>query len=133
MIVRRGLAIVLSLVLSAAALALAPSAMAGDGEPAKDKEPCEKSSTVKLRVTPQDDGRFEVVGIVWTDDDDTWDWKMKHDGEVSADGSVKADPGADKSFKITRMMINWPNETDSFTFRAQNRRTDEVCRASLVY
>lgn len=133
MFVRRGLAIVLSLVLSAAALALAPSATAGDGEPAKDKDPCEKSSTVKLRVTPQDDGRFEVVGIVWTEDDDTWDWKMKHEGEVSADGSVKADPGADKSFKITRMMINWPDETDSFVFRAQNRRTDEVCRASLVY
>ncbi len=133
MIVRRRLATVLSFGLSAAALVLAPSAMAGGGEPAKDKDPCENSSTVKLRVAPQDDGRFEVVGVVWTEDDDTWDWKMKHDGEVSADGTVKADPGAEKSFKVTRMMINWPNESDSFSFRAQNRRTDEVCRAELVY
>lgn len=132
MIVRRGLAIVLSLALSAAALALAPGAMAGDGEPAQDKDPCEKTATVKLRVTPGDNGRFEAVGVVWTDDDDTWDWKMKHDGEVSADGSVKAEPGAGKSFKVTRSMINWPHETDRFVFRAENRRTNEVCRAELT-
>ncbi len=131
MIVRRRLATVLSLVLGAAALVMAPSAMAGGGEPAKDKSPCEKSSTVKLRVTPQDDGRFEVVGVVWSDDDDVWDWKMKHEGDVSAEGDVKA-KDADKSFKITRSMINFEG-ADSFVFRAENRRTKEACRADLVY
>jgi hypothetical protein len=131
MIVRRGLAIVLSLVLSAAALALAPSAVAGDGEPAKDKNPCSDTSTVKLRVAPQDNGRFEVVGIVWSDDEDTWDWKMKHEGDVSAEGDVKA-KDADKSFKISRTMVNFAG-TDSFVFRAENRRTGEVCKADLVY
>lgn len=130
MIVRRGLAIVLSLVLSAAALALAPSAMAGDGEPAKDKDPCSKTSTVKLRVTPVGT-EFEVVGVVWSDDDDVWDWKMKHNGDESASGDVKAKP-IDKSFKIVRFMLDFAGE-DSFVFRAQNRRTDEVCRAELVY
>lgn len=131
MIVRRRLVTVLSLILSAAALALAPSAMAGGGEPAKDKDPCEKSSTVKLRVAPQDDGRFEVVGIVWSDDEDTWDWKMKHDGYVSAQGDVKA-KDADQSFRITRLMVDFEG-ADSFVFRAENRRTNEVCRAELVY
>lgn len=131
MFVRRRLATVLTLGVSAAALVLAPSAMAGGGEPATDKDPCEKSSTVKLRVTPQDDGRFEVVGIVWSDDDDIWDWKMKHEGDVSAEGDVKA-KDADKSFKITRTMVDFVGP-DKFVFRADNRRTGEVCRAALTY
>ena len=131
MFVRRRLATVLTLGVSAAALVLAPSATAGGGEPATDKDPCEKSSTVKLRVTPQDDGRFEVVGIVWSDDDDIWDWKMKHEGDVSAEGDVKA-KDADKSFKITRTMVDFVGP-DKFVFRADNRRTGEVCRAALTY
>lgn len=131
MFVRRRLATVLSLVLSAAALVMAPSAMAGGGEPAQDKDPCENSSTVKLRVTPQADGRFEVVGIVWSNDDDVWDWKMKHEGDVSAEGDVKA-KDADKSFKITRTMVDFVG-SDKFVFRADNRSTGEVCRAALTY
>lgn len=131
MFVPRRLATVLTLGVSAAALVLAPSAMAGGGGPATDKDPCEKSSTVKLRVTPQDDGRFEVVGIVWSDDDDIWDWKMKHEGDVSAEGDVKA-KDADKSFKITRTMVDFVGP-DKFVFRADNRRTGEVCRAALTY
>lgn len=131
MFVPRRLATVLTLGVSAAALVLAPSAMAGGGEPATDKDPCEKSSTVKLKVTPQADGRFEVVGIVWSDDDDIWDWKMKHEGDVSAEGDVKA-KDADKSFKITRTMVDFVGP-DKFVFRADNRRTGEVCRAALTY
>ena len=131
MIVRRRLATMLTLGVSAAALVLAPSAMAGGDEPAKDKDECEKSSIVKLKVTPQDDGRFEVVGIVWSDDDDIWDWKMKHEGDVSAEGDVKA-KDADKSFKITRTMVDFVG-SDKFVFRAANRRTGEVCRAALTY
>lgn len=68
---------------------------------------------------------------MWSDDEDTWDWKMKHDGDVSADGEVQA-KDADKSLKITRSMVNFAGP-DSFVFRAENRRTDEVCRAELVY
>ena len=47
---RRGPAIVLSLVLSAAALVMAPSAVASDGGTAKDTDPCEKASKVKVKV-----------------------------------------------------------------------------------
>lgn len=130
MLVRRRLATVLTLGVSAAALVLAPSAMAGGGEPDSEKDACQKSSVVKIKVTPVG-GDFEVVGIVWSDDEDIWDWKMKHNGTDSADGTVRA-KDADKSFKITRFMLDLPGE-DSFVFRAQNRRTDEVCRASLAY
>lgn len=130
MFVRRRLVTVLSLGLGAAALVMAPSAMAGGGEPAKDKVPCEKSSNVKLKVTPVG-GDFEVVGVVWSDDEDIWDWKMKHNGADSADGDVRA-KDADKSLKVTRTMLDFSGP-DTFVFRAQNRRTEEVCRVDLAY
>jgi hypothetical protein len=131
MYVRRGLAIVLSSCLSAAALVQAPSAWAGDGEPVKDKDACAETSTVKLRVVEQEDGRLEATGIVWSDDDDWWDWKLRHDGDLSDEGSVKA-KDADKSFKIVRAMVNFKGP-DLVVFKAQNRATNEVCRAELYY
>ncbi len=131
MSLRHGPAIVLSLALSAAALVLAPSAMAGDGGIVKDTDPCEKSSTVRLKVTMLDDGRLEATGVVWSDDEDVWDWRFKHNDFISADGEVKA-KDADKSFKIVRTMVNLDGP-DAIVFRAQNRRTDEVCRAELYY
>lgn len=131
MILRHGPAIVLSLVLSAAALVLAPSAMAGDGGIVKDTDPCEKSSTVRLKVETVDGDRLEVTGIVWSDDEDTWDWRFKHQDDVIYEGDVKA-KDADKSFKIVRTMVNFTGP-DAIVFRAQNRSTDEVCRAELYY
>jgi len=132
MIVRRGLAIVLSLVLSAAALALASSATAGDGEPVKDKVSCEKQSEIKLKLQLNEDGRIEATGVVWTNDDNVWDWKFKHNGDVSAEGDVKADDEAERSFKIVRTMVNLDGP-DLVVFRAQNRATDEVCKHDLYY
>jgi hypothetical protein len=131
MFVRRGPAIVLSLVLSAAALTLAPSATAGDGGTVKDVDPCEKASTVKLRVTMLEGGQLEATGIVWSNDEDVWDWRFKHNDSLSYEGDVKA-KDADKSFKIVRTMVNFDGP-DSIVFRAQNRATDEVCRAELYY
>lgn len=131
MFVRRGPAIMLSLVLSAAALALAPGAVAGDGGTVKDVTGCEKDSKAKLKVELQDDNRFEVTGIVWSDDEDIWDWKFKHNGEVAFDGDVKA-KDEDKSFKIVRPMVNFSGP-DTFVFRAQNRQTEEICRVDVVY
>ncbi|MFC6285241.1 hypothetical protein ACFP3Q_03680 [Nocardioides sp. GCM10027113] len=131
MTVRRGLAIMLSGVLGAAALVQAPGAWAGDGEPAKDKTTCSASSTVKLRVQEQADGRLETVGIVWSDDDDWWDWKFKHDGDLSDEGSVKA-KDADRSFRIVRTMVNFAGP-DNVMFRAENRSTGEVCKIDLYY
>ena len=143
MLVRRGPAIMLSLVLSAAALALAPSAVAGDGGTVKDVSSCEKDSKVKLtgrnsilsshlKVELREDNRFEVTGVVWSDDEDVWDWRFKHNGDESASGDVKASQDTDKSFKIVRTMVN-DSGPDTFVFRAENRRTAEVCRADVVY
>jgi hypothetical protein len=148
MIVRRGPAIVFSLVLGAAALATAPGAVASDGGPAKDvgdgvpsgfsftdpeKEtaPCERASKVKLKVDQDADGRLVVAGIVWSDDDDVWSWRLRHNEELSDKDDIKA-KDADKSFKILRTMINFTGP-DYVVFRAQNTVTDEVCRAELYY
>ncbi len=129
---RRGPAIVFSLVLGAAALVTAPGAVAGDGGIAKDKDPCSDSATVKLRVEPYGDDRFEVTGTVWSDDEDVWDWRFRHDDDVSAKGSVRAKDD-DRSFRIVRTMVNFSGESDFIAFRAENDRTGEVCRAELTY
>lgn len=148
MIVRRGPAIVLSLVLSAAALGVAPSATASDGGPAKDigagvpagfqftepdksVEPCDKGSRVKLKVDADEDGRLVAAGVVWSEDDDIWEWRFKHNDELSDKGEIKA-KDADRSLKVVRTMVNF-NGPDLVMFRAQNTVTDEICRAELYY
>ena len=148
MIVRRGPAIVLSLVLSAAALGTAPGAVASDGGPAKDvgdqvpadftftdaqtdSDPCEKDSRVRLKVDTDEDGRLIAAGVVWSDDDDVWDWRFKHNEELSDKGEIKAKDD-DKSLKVVRTMINFTGP-DYVVFRAQNSVTEEVCRAELYF
>ena len=141
MSVLRSLAFGLSLVLSSAALAGAPGALAGEGEtakidqrePAKDVDPCEHASRVKLRVTAELDGRLEVVGVVYSEGEDTWSWKFKHDDDFSARGEVRAkEREVDRSFRIVRSMVNFPGP-DTVTFRAVNNATDELCVQELTF
>lgn len=136
MFVRRSPAIVLSLVLSSAALAFAPSALASDGgaakdDPVKDTTSCSDTSRVKIRATVQDDGAIEAVGVVFSDDDDVWSWKFKHNDDFSAMGDVKANENADRSFRIVRTMVDFSGPDDIF-FRAENNRTGEVCKLEVT-
>lgn len=125
---RRGPVIVLSLVLSAAALVVAPSATAGDGGAVKDRDPCGDGS-IKMVVDPYGDGRFQVTGIVYSQDGDVWTWRLRHDSETSADGQVRADgDGEGRSFKIVRTMVDLPG-SEFIAFRAENNRTGLACRA----
>jgi hypothetical protein len=134
MSVRRGPAIVLSLVLGAAALAGASTALASDGGAAKDVDSCQGSSTYKLKVSLLDDNssRLQVVGAVFSADDDVWTWRLKHDGDVSASGEVRARDDIDRSFRVSRTMINFPGP-DHIVFRAANERTGEVCRGEVDF
>jgi hypothetical protein len=134
MLVRRVPAIVLSLVLGAAALGSAPIALASDGGNATDdngpvRKDCEAGSSVRLNAKAIEGNadRFEVIGAVFSDDDDTWEWKLRHDGDVSAQGDVRARDDIDRSFRITRTMLDFPG-LDIVGFRAENLRTGEVCR-----
>jgi hypothetical protein len=136
MIVRRSPAIVLSLVLGAAALSGAP-ALATDGGTAKDGpvvKDCSGRSSVRVNVRQADgnQNRFDVIGAVFSDDDDTWDWRMKHNGDISAQGSVVARDDIDRSFRVTRTMLDFYG-SDDIVFRAENRRTSEICRVVTDY
>ncbi len=109
----------------------APS-QAREDEKEKTKVGCRGDSTsdVKLKAfLDADKGIITVTGVVFSDDDDVWDWKMLHNGSVSAKGSVKA-KDADRSFRIVRDMIDFSG-TDEIAFRADNQTTGEVCRADL--
>lgn len=118
----------LALGASAAALSavLAPQAYA-DGSTAP-RISCKGSSTadVRLRVDSDGDGRFTVVGVVFSDDSDVWSWRMVHNDDVSYKGEVQA-KDADKSFRIQRSMVDLYGN-DDIVFRAVNTVTDEVCR-----
>ena len=130
---RRGPAIALSLVLSAWLL-VAPRAEAGDGGTAKDKDPCSGASAVKLKVDPLGNDRLDVTGVVYSNDDDQWDWVFRHDGDVSADGTARADgDGEGKSFRVNRDMVDFNGERDYIVFRAENRHNGEICRAELNF
>lgn len=146
MTVRRGPAIVLSLGLSAAAFAMAPTAIANDGRPAKDgqvvsgtavaeakdTDPCSAASKTRLRVETNEDGVMVATGMVWSDDGNLWDWRFKHNDDLSARGEIRADEDRDRSFKVTRNMVNLIGP-DYIVFRAQNEANDEVCRVDLYY
>ena len=129
---RRGPAVAVSLVLAAGVLSLAPSAAAGDGGTAKDVDPCAPGK-VKLKVDPVND-LFEVTGVIYSDDDDTWSWRFRHDGDISYQGESKADgDGVGKSFRVVKTMVNFPGAADYIVFRAENQHTGEACRAELSY
>lgn len=129
---RRGPAIVLSLVLSAAALVVAPGAMASDGGTAKDTNDCNGPSSVKIKADPNGSDHFDVTGVVYSSGDDTWSWRFFHDGDPSFKGESKADGDPDgKSFRVVRTMVNFSGDQDHFTFRAENESTGEVCRVSV--
>ncbi|MFA6298008.1 MAG: hypothetical protein WCS84_01730 [Nocardioides sp.] len=88
---------------------------------------CSNTSFKRLRVVPAtNNGYLDVIGVVWSNDDDLWDWKMLHDGDLSAKGEVRADGDADRSFRIKRSMLDFPG-TDVIAFRAENNRTGETC------
>jgi hypothetical protein len=144
MIVRRALVALLSLGLSATTIAMAPSAGAVDprsatdgharraSAPTKDTEPCSGRSTTRLRVVSEDSGVLLARGMVWTDGTDKWSWRFKHNADVSAHGTVKAHPGRQRAFQVTRSMVNLIGP-DHFVFRAENLASGEVCRVDVFY
>ncbi|MBC9733862.1 hypothetical protein [Nocardioides marmotae] len=107
-----------------------------DGLPAKRKKEtqdshwgnCQGDSRVKLRTTLMTNGEIEVVGVVFSDDDDLWSWKFKHNDDFSFMGDVRA-KDADRSFRIVRFMIDLGGP-DDVLFRAQNQKTGEACKVS---
>ncbi len=71
-----------------------------------------------------------MIGAVFSDDDDVWAWKIRHNGDLSSATTVA--PAAARTptgrFRVIRTMLNFDG-TDDVVFRAENQRTGEVCRA----
>lgn len=144
MIVRRGPAAVLSLSLGLAALAMAPTATATEGGPAKgdhvnlrtapvkDGARCTDLSRSRLRVVSDDDGVLLATGMVWTQGTDRWAWRFLHNSDLSARGEAKAHSGKGLAFQVTRSMVNLIGP-DHFVFRARNHTDGEVCRVDVFY
>lgn len=107
-----------------------PAAHASDATHKKTID-CRETSEVKLKAEPQGSGVITVTASVFSEDDDTWDWKLKHNDELSAKGTVKA-KDADRSFRIIRDMADFAG-TDDIGFRAENNATGEVCSVSIQY
>lgn len=114
-----------------ASFLLAPAAVAGDEVIGSGRVECKADSDaeVRLRVEVDEEGRFNVIGVVFSDDVDIWSWRMLHNDDVSYKGEVQAED-ADRSFRIQRSMVDLPGR-DDIVFRAVNQSTDEVCRAQL--
>lgn len=142
MLVRRGPAIMLSLVLGAAALISAPGALARDGGAAKDnnaevqKDECRGASdaVVRLKVVgiEGNNNRFRAAAVVFSDDTDLWDWKLRVNGAVTDEGRTRGRTDSDLAFRVTRSVLNFPGP-DTVTFRADNLRSGAVCRATVNY
>lgn len=130
---RRTFRAVLGLLVACSLVLAGPSALAKkkDDGTVKDKDSCRASSSVKLKIEPESTGVIQVTAVVWSDDSDVWDWKMKHNDDTSARGTVRA-KDADKSFKIVRDMADFSGP-DYVEFRAQNGVTGEVCKHELTY
>lgn len=127
---RSTLVVMLSFVLGVAALVTAPLAAARDDVEVA-RGACSDSSWKRLKVISDGDGRLEVIGVVWSDDADMWEWRMLHDGDFSARGETRA-KDADRSLRIRRLMIDFSG-TDHVVFRAENKRTGEVCRVDVDF
>lgn len=130
---RRAPRLVAGLLLAVSMVLAGPSAVAKKADDtAASKVGCRGDSTsdVKVRaVLDSSAGIITVTGIVFSDDDDVWEWKMFHNNSLSAKGKVTA-KDADRSFKITRDMIDFSG-VDNIGFRADNTVTGEVCRANV--
>jgi hypothetical protein len=86
---------------------------------------CAGATSWKLKASPED-GRIEVEGEVDSNKNgQTWRWRLKHNGSVSARGkaTTKAPSG---SFEVRREVVDLKG-TDRLVFRARNPRTDELC------
>jgi hypothetical protein len=130
-VVRRRAPRLVTVLLLALSLGLSGPAAQARKDTEVAKESCKATSDVKLKAEPDGTGVIKVIAVVFSEDDDVWDWRLKRNDEVSAKGSVKA-KDADRSFRIIRTMVDPPG-TDDIGFRAQNTATGEVCSIVVPY
>jgi hypothetical protein len=91
---------------------------------------CKAGSGWEMRAKTDSDGRIELRGRVESSGaGQRWNWKVKHNGSVSASGSAVT-AGESASFEVRRDLVDLAG-VDLCTFRAVRPRTGEVCRGTI--
>ena len=117
---------------ASALLALGAPAFAshggGDGRVVKTGS-CSDGAHWTLKVK-NDDGRLDVEGEVDSNiSGQTWRWKIKDNGDVTASGSARTG-GRSGSFSVERRITNRAG-TDKVTFRSSH--SGEVCTGTIAF
>ncbi|HET8664071.1 MAG TPA: hypothetical protein VFM08_07135 [Nocardioides sp.] len=128
----RGIKTATALAAFAVPLALVAPASAshgGSGRDVRTSGACSGSAHWKLKAKA-DDGRIEVEGEVDSNKSgQVWQWRIKHNGSVSAKGKGTT-AGRSGSFSVERRMANLAG-TDKFVFRAVHG--SQVCRGTISF
>jgi hypothetical protein len=131
MVTRTALAAVTvaALTLPVGLVAPAVASHGGGGGDVRTSGGCSGSAHWKLKAKA-DDGRIEVEGEIDSNvSGQSWSWKLKHNGSVSARGTDKTS-GPSGSFEVRRRMANLAG-TDHFVFRAEHG--GQVCRGTISF
>ena len=115
----------------ASLLAAGPASADDDDDEVIREGSCSSGTDWKVKAKT-DDGRIEFEGEVDSNQNgQTWTWKIKHNGTVSARGTATT-TGPSGSFEVERKLTNLAG-TDSFVFKARNPASGETCRGTLAF
>ena len=90
---------------------------------------CTGSTHWKVKAG-HDDGRIEFEGEIDSNHNgQTWHWRLRHNGSVSARGTATTHRPSG-SFEVHRRVVNLKG-TDTLVFRAKNRHSGEACRGRI--
>lgn len=119
-------------VLAASTLALGGTAAANDDDRGVERTgSCSGSARWELKAH-EDDGGIEVEGEVDSNrTGEAWSWRLVQNG-VRVDRGTATTTGRSGSLDVERLVADRAG-TDSFTFRAKNKTTGEVCKGTLAY
>jgi hypothetical protein len=128
-VIRRSALSAMSVAILAGAALSMPGAVAAKGTAIIRTGNCSAASDWKLKVKP-DDGRLELeFEVDQNPNGKTWNVVLRHNGTQFWSGRkvTKAPSG---SFSVTKLANSSPG-TDSFSARASNPVTGEVCQGTI--
>jgi hypothetical protein len=109
-------------------LAATPSSVRASDYEVRKSGSCSGKANWEMRARWDDDERIELRGRVEdTRSGQTWAWKIKHNGSISASGRAVTRDG---QFEVRRALVDLPG-VDRCVFRAERLRTGEVCRGVI--
>ena len=113
---------------AAVMIALVPSSVRASDDEVRREGSCSRKAGWEMRATWDSDERIELRGRVEdTRSGQTWAWKIKHNGSVSASGRAVT---SSSGFEVRRALVDLAG-VDRCVFRAERLKTGEVCRGVI--